>query len=89
MTKCARSWPVIGGRTSRLAAAAAAALAVAGCVSEARQPPAVIDTGCFVYSPIRPTMEDIQVISPGLARAILEHNRKYRRLCQEKAEGAP
>lgn len=87
MTKSARSWPVIGA--SRFALGLAAALSV-GCASDQpRQPPAVIDTGCFVYSPIRPTMEDIQVISPGLARAILEHNRKYRRLCQEKAEGAP
>lgn len=86
--KSGKSLLVIGGRTSSLALAVAL-LGGCMCTPTVRQPPEVIDTGCYTYEPIRPTLQDIKVISPQLATAILEHNRKYKRWCLEKQQGAP
>lgn len=81
-----RNLLVIGGRISSLALAVAL---LNGCCTQVRQPPEVIDTGCYTYAPIRPTLQDINTISPQLAKEILEHNRKYKRWCMDKQQGAP
>lgn len=51
-------------------------LAVTSCAT-------VSSEHCLIDSPIKPTKEDVEVISDSLVEQILRHNEIYKKICNE------
>lgn len=62
-------------QVARNLALACAILGLAGCA------PTADPAACVAFAPIRPTEADVRAISPGLAAAILAHDRTGEALC--------
>ena len=67
----------------------AGALSLAACCNQPVQADPVVDTGCVAFSAIRPTDQDIDVMSDDLVNQLLTHNETGNKRCGWKTRDKP